>query len=472
MIKDMLKADKKISRELFFLSLPIILSSISRVTMELIDMIMINRLGEISWFNGVSMGGMIVWIPMALAIGLRMATQTISSRRYGEKNYFECGFTLRHGLLIAFIMGSAFSLFGYFGSDSIVPLLLSSEGSQEYATIDYSKYLSIGILPFYLAIIFQGFFNSIEKTRIHMKVAVVSNILNIYLNAGLIFGYIRLSTSLKDTGLEFIAPLWFWAPQEPWTVIGSAIATTISTIFMLLYYIFFLFKDDIIEKYGILTTTIKHDKLKQHFYLAYPVIISEFFLSTSYLFFYLVLESIGQDELAAWTLIIRLAHASFMPAIGLGQGCATMVGKYLGEKDILKATKSIYEGVRQAVILMGFAGIIFIIFADPIINSFNILQGPEEYAVLGLRFCGVFQVFDAICIILYFSMSAGGDVKFPAYVEILMHWLIMVPFSWLFGVYMGYGFWGALSVFGGQVILTAIIFILRTRTGKWKEIDV
>ena len=69
-------------------------------------------------------------------------------------------------------------------------------------------------------------------------------------------------------------------------------------------------------------------------------------------------------------------------------------------------------------------------------------------------------------------MSAGGDIKYPVYVEILMHWLIMVPFSWLFGIYLGYGFWGALSVFAAQVVFTAIVFVLRIRTGKWEKISV
>ena len=69
-------------------------------------------------------------------------------------------------------------------------------------------------------------------------------------------------------------------------------------------------------------------------------------------------------------------------------------------------------------------------------------------------------------------MSAGGDIKYPVYVEIVMHWLIMVPISWFFGVHLNYGFWGALSVFGAQVIITAVIFILRINTGKWKKIEV
>ena len=93
-----LRPNKQIFKEVFFLSLPIILSNISRVIMELVDMIMINRLGSIDLFNGVAMGGILVWVPMSLAIGIRIATQTISSRRYGEKRYGQCGFALRHGL--------------------------------------------------------------------------------------------------------------------------------------------------------------------------------------------------------------------------------------------------------------------------------------------------------------------------------------------------------------------------------------
>ena len=85
MLKYIFNPDKKILKEVFFLSLPIILSNISRVVMELIDMLMINRLGKIDLFNGVAMGGILVWVPMSLAIGIRIATQTISARRYGER---------------------------------------------------------------------------------------------------------------------------------------------------------------------------------------------------------------------------------------------------------------------------------------------------------------------------------------------------------------------------------------------------
>ena len=465
-----LRPNKQILKEVFFLSLPIILSNISRVIMELVDMIMINRLGAIDLFNGVSMGGILVWVPMSLAIGIRIATQTISSRRYGEKKYHQCGFALRHGLIIAALMGTSLSIIGYLFSDNIIPLVVSHE-EHIVPTIEYAKYLSIGILPFYLAAIFQGFFTSIEKTSIHMKVMITANIINIYLNAGFIYGF-EIIDYFNNTNLSLISYLWFWADFDGLKVMGSAIATTIATSLMLMHYIYYLFKDDINKKYAILVSSINFDKLKNQFSLASPLFMSEFFLSTSYLAFYLIMENMTLTDFAAWTLILRIMHASFMPAMGVGQACATMVGKYLGEKSFEKARQSILESLRLTIGIMGFMGLLFILFPYTVINVFNSIKEATPQAALGLRFIGIFQIFDAICIVLFFSMSAGGDIKYPVYVEILMHWLIMVPFSWLFGIYFGFGFWGALSVFAAQAVFTAIIFILRIRTGKWEMIEV
>ena len=470
MYKYIFNSNKKILKEVFFLSLPIILSNISRVIMELVDMIMINRLGAIDLFNGVAMGGILVWVPMSLAIGIRIATQTISSRRYGEKNYYQCGFALRHGLIIAALMGAFLSIIGYLFSDNIIPLVVSHK-EHIIPTTEYVKYLSIGILPFYLAAIFQGFFTSIEKTSIHMKVMITANIINVYLNAGFIYGS-EIIDYFNGINLSLISYLWFWADFEGLKVMGSAIATTIATSLMLIHYIYYLFKDDINKKYAILVSSINFDKLKNQFSLASPLLMSEFFLSTSYLAFYMIMENMTVADLAAWGLIIRIMHASFMPAMGVGQACATMVGKYLGEKSVQKARQSILESLRLAIGIMGFVGLVFILFPYTVINIFNSIKEATPQAAAGLRFIGIFQIFDAICIVLFFSMSAGGDIKYPVYVEILMHWLIMVPFSWLLGIYLGFGFWGALSVFVFQVVFTAIIFIFRVRTGKWEKIEV
>ena len=80
------KKDKAISNEVIALSIPVMLSNISRVLMGIIDMGMVGRLGA-NAIAAVGMGSMIVWVLMSLGISLRTATQTLSARRLGQKNW-------------------------------------------------------------------------------------------------------------------------------------------------------------------------------------------------------------------------------------------------------------------------------------------------------------------------------------------------------------------------------------------------
>ena len=47
--------------------------------------------------------------------------------------------------------------------------------------------------------------------------------------------------------------------------------------------------------------------------------------------FYKIMGLIGTLELASTQIVFTIMHSSFMPAVGVGQSCATLVGKYLGE---------------------------------------------------------------------------------------------------------------------------------------------
>ena len=84
MIKFFFPQDKKIFKEIVFLSYPVVLSNISRVLMSIFDVAMVGRLGSEA-LAATGMGGMLVWAPMSMALGIRTAVQTVSSRRLGQK---------------------------------------------------------------------------------------------------------------------------------------------------------------------------------------------------------------------------------------------------------------------------------------------------------------------------------------------------------------------------------------------------
>ena len=189
-------------------------------------------------------------------------------------------------------------------------------------------------------------------------------------------------------------------------------------------------------------------------------------------FFYKIMGIIGLIELAATELVFTIMHASFMPAIGVGQACATLVSKYMGEKKIDYASNSIIESLRIAEYIMGTMGILFLLIPHFFLSFFTNDPNVITMGAFGLRVLGFLQFVDAIGITLWFALSGAGNTLFPAVVESALVWGVMLPASWYFGVFLDVGFYGPWLVFPFYLIMFALIMVWKIRQGDWKEIEV
>ncbi len=239
---------------------------------------------------------------------------------------------------------------------------------------------------------------------------------------------------------------------------------------MFIYYFINLFKKEIFEKYEVLKFELNFSMLKKQLIISYPVALQETLVMFSFTIFYKILGIIGIIELAATQVIFKIMHASFMPAIGVGQACATLVGKYLGEENPDKAERSVYESLRGSFYIMGTVGIFFMLFAHYIIPPFTNDQNVIGIAVPGLRFVGLLQFVDAVCFTLWFALTGSGDTKVPALVDIISHWLLFVPACWILGITFDMGFWGPWLAFGIHLTFFSIFIFYRFKKGKWKDI--
>ena len=96
--------------------------------------------------------------------------------------------------------------------------------------------------------------------------------------------------------------------------------------------------------------------------LAAPMGIQESIIAVGWSVFYKIMGMVGLVELATTQLLFTIMHASFMPALGVGQACSTLVSKYMGEKQIEKSESSIKESIRLAEYIMSVMGLSFIFF--------------------------------------------------------------------------------------------------------------
>ena len=462
--------DLPLFKEVMLLAFPVIISNISRVFMHITDTAMVGHLGK-NQLVAVAMSGMIIWIAISVGIGFRIATQSVAARRVGEGKFSECGVSLRNGQFACFIFTIPLSFVGYFFSDYIVRLFLNDLEvipicSNYFSIVSFSIYFSVA------AFVFQGFYTGIEKTKVLMYVTIISNLLNVYLNAALIYGYDNIYLFFNSYGIGWISTLWSWYDFPKLGVKGAAIATLLSSILMMLSYFLYLFNKEIIKKYDVFTLNLNFKVMKKQFSIGYPQSISEISLNTAFITFYKIMGIIGTTQLAATQVVFAIAHASFLPAVGVGQACATLVGKYLGKERVDKASQSMVEGLRGSFIIMGTMGIVFILFPGYIVPLFT---NDDEVIRLGisiLPWVGAIQFIDFIAITLWFALSGAGDTKFTAYVAIILSWAVFVPLSYFLGIKLELGLWGPWIAFACYLFLEVLLIIFRVKQGKWKHIKV
>ena len=94
--------------------------------------------------------------------------------------------------------------------------------------------------------------------------------------------------------------------------------------------------------------------------LGFPIGMQEMISMFGFAIFYKIIGMIGTLELAVSEVILNIAHASFMPAVGVGMAASTLIGKSLGEKKPDKAEQTIIEAVKWSLLIMGSMGFLFI----------------------------------------------------------------------------------------------------------------
>jgi putative MATE family efflux protein len=438
----------------------------------MVDVAMVGRLGAEA-LAATGMGAMLFWGALSFVLGIRTGVQTLASRRLGQKIDKECGTALHNGLFMATLYALPISLAGWLWAKDLIPFFIQDITATRLA-IDYTAIVFISLLFSAYSFVFQGFYTGVEKTKVHMNVTVTSNAINVYLNAGLIYGSDGVTQFFADTipSLSFLSKLWQWTTFPAMGVKGAAIATLIASIWMAVHYFSFLFSSQIKDRFSVFNLSTDRTMMMRQLKLALPQGIQEAVIAVGWSIFYKIMGMIGLIELATTELLFTIMHASFMPAMGVGQACATLVGKYMGEKKIHKSEASIKESIRISVYIMGTMGMSFILIPEYYLFLFT--DDPEiiRMGVFGLRVIGAVQFLDAIGFTLWFALSGAGNTLFPAVVESCLTWGVIVLGSYVFGVVLNLGFKAPWLLFPVYMGLFAGIMVWKISKGDWKEIEV
>ena len=194
--------------------------------------------------------------------------------------------------------------------------------------------------------------------------------------------------------------------------------------------------------------------------------------------FIMLVGRIGDMELAVSNIALSINMLAFLPMIGISIATTTLVGQYIGRKDIRSAEKSTYSSLKIALLYMGSMGLLFVLFPEQLLSIFRSRKEEiENFSVIvayGRRILiliAIYSIFDAMNIIFSGALKGAGDTRFTMWAAIVVAWIFFVPPVFMIievfkgGVMLAWG-WATL-----YIIMIGTVFCWRFRKGKWKEID-
>jgi Na+-driven multidrug efflux pump len=176
----------------------------------------------------------------------------------------------------------------------------------------------------------------------------------------------------------------------------------------------------------------------------------------------------GSSPIAAYTIAIRMMEFVFLPAWGLGNAAATLVGQNLGAARPDRAEAAVWAASRYNAIFMTVLGGVFFAFAPQIVGLFT--PDPEilRYGTHCLRILGLGYPMYAVGMIIVQALNGAGDTRTPSILNLIVFWLIQIPLAYALATYLD---WGPNGVFWAIVIsesMLTVLAVLVFRRGAWR----
>jgi len=181
-----------------------------------------------------------------------------------------------------------------------------------------------------------------------------------------------------------------------------------------------------------------------------------------------ILAGFGSAVVAGNTIGIRIILFALLPAFGVANAAAALVGQNLGAGKPDRAEQAAWTAARYNTYFLGGLALLFIVFASPLINVFTNDPEVAYYGVRCLRFIAAGFMFYGGAIVLYAGFNGAGDTRTPTLAYLFCMWLWEIPLAWLLSHPAGFGPDGAFAAVTVGLATLAAVSVWLFSKGEWK----
>jgi len=434
-----------IGRAIILLAVPMVLEMVMESLFAVADVFWAGHLGP-NAVATISLTESMLTLVYTAAMGLSFGVTAMVARRIGEKKPQEAAEAAVQGTAIGVIAAVIIGVAGVV----LAPRLLGVMGASPEVIASghgYTRIMLGGNVVILMIFLINAIFRGAGDAAIAMRVLTIANLINIVLCPLLMFGV---------------------GPFPRLGVTGAAVGTTIGRGTGVLYQLYRLWRRDgriVIHREQIaLNPAVMKTLLRLSGTGTFQVFVS----MASWIGLTRINASFGTDALAGFQIAIRIILFALLPAWGLANAAATMVGQSLGAGKPERGEQAVWRAGFYNLIFLGVAGLAFNLFANPIAHLFS--QDPTVAAIAAdcLRIISYGYPFYAYAMVLTNSFNGAGDTWTPTWLNLFCFWLWEIPIAWVLARHFNLGpkgvAWAVTIAFSTLAVASAILF----RRGRWK----
>lgn len=430
---------------IFLLAVPMILEMLGESLFAIVDIFFVAKLGADAVATVVLTESIMALI-YAIAFGLAIGATATVARRTGEKDTDGASKTAAHVLYLGVMVSVLMSAIGLIFAPHILNALGAVQQVVEHGTVFMRIMLggnAVVVFIFLLNAIFRG----AGDAAIAMRVLLLANALNMVLSPCFIFG------------VAFFPELG---------VTGAAVGTTIGRGIGVTFAAWNLFRHGgrihVDRKSWQFDPRLLWKLLKLSASAMFQFLIA----TASWSALVRVVAVFGSEALAGYGIALRVIMFALLPALGLSNAAATLVGQNLGAGKPERAEAAVWRaaGFNGAFYLA--IGMIFIFCSHAIVGIFTADLTVLGYGTSALHIIAYGFVFYGLGMVLETAFNGAGDTWTPTYLNFLIFWVFEIPVAYLLAYHFEMGpdgvFWAITIAFSLLAIASGLLF----KRGKWK----
>lgn len=425
---------------------PIFIETLLIMMLGAVDTIMLSQYSDES-VAAVGVVNQIVMFAFLIFEVINIGTSVLCSQYLGAKMQKNMVQVVGVALLFNLVVGLLISAILHYGATTLLGWMGLRPELLKYG-IGYMQI--VGAFAFFQAISFtiSASLRSADKAIYPMMVTVLVNIMNIIGNYSLIFGKL----GMPALGAE-----------------GAAISTSVARGVSMVVLFVILFRKHI-------------PRFPLHYFRPFPWVELKNLLKVglpsagenmSYSFSQVVItyfiNILGNNALATRTYTVNIVMFVYLFAIAMAQGGAISIGHLVGQKKI-RAAYLLGKYVMRLSILVSL--VLSCVWAASGHFIFSMLTDNQEIIKMGVTIMMVdiiVEIGRAVNIYATNALRSAGDVNFPFYVGVAVQWTVSVGFSYLFGIYWGWGLVGMWCAFLLDENIRALLFVKRWNSMRWAK---